>query len=129
MSNEAGLESVLSAAFSLKHETDRKKTFSSLKEAQDKAKEMWLTREEAARCIRETPRERFTFCDTARGEPVRADDYRAPDFRPLTQAAKTEQGRSEGSCVIEYDHPSFIRARPMILTDELAPATSHLQIR
>ena len=51
--------------------TDMKKTLSSLKEAQDKAKGMRLTREEAAKCIRETPRGRFAFYDKARGEPVR----------------------------------------------------------
>ena len=111
MTNEAGLESVLSAAFSLKHETDMKKTFSSLKEAQDKAKQMRLTPEEAAKCIRETPR-----------GLVRPDDYRAPDFRPLVQVAQTEQGRSEVSCVLQYDHPNFIRARPMILTDDTLPS-------
>ena len=85
MTNEAGLESVLSAALSLKHETDMKKTFSSLKEAQDKAKQMRLTPEEAAKCIRETPQGRFAFYDHARGEPVRPDDYRAPDFRPWSK--------------------------------------------
>ena len=118
---KAGLESVLSAAFSLKHETDMKKTFSSLTEVQDKAKHMRLTSEEATRCIRETPRGRFAFYDTARGEPVRPDDWRAPDFRPLIQAAQTEQGRSEVSCVFEHDDPNCIRARPMILTDNTRP--------
>ena len=39
MANEAGLETVLSAAYSLKHETDMKKTFLSREEAFDKAKE------------------------------------------------------------------------------------------
>ena len=41
-----------------------------------------------------------------------------PDFRPLVRVAQTKQGRSEVSCVIQYDHPDFIRARPMILTDD-----------
>ena len=68
MTNEAGLETVLSAAFSLKHETDMKKNFSALQEAQDKAKEMRLTREQAAKCLRETPHGRFAFYDEARGD-------------------------------------------------------------
>ena len=77
MTNEAGLESVLSAAFSLKHETDMKKSFSSLVEAQDEAKQMLLTPEQASKCIRETPRGRFALYDTARGDPLRPDDIRS----------------------------------------------------
>ena len=42
MANEAGLASVLSAAHSLKHETDMKKSFPSQEEAFDKAKQMGL---------------------------------------------------------------------------------------
>ena len=122
MTSEAGLESVLSAASSLKHETDMKKTFSSLVEAQDKAKQMRLTREQATKCIRETPRGRFALYDTARGEPVRTDDFRAPNFRPLIQVVQTEQGKSEASCVIEYDHPDLIRVRPMVFTDDIRPS-------
>ena len=38
-----------------------RKTFFSLQEAQDKAKEMRLTREQAAKCIREIPHGRFAF--------------------------------------------------------------------
>ena len=74
------------------------KTFSSLQEAQDKAKEMGLTREKAAQWIHETPRGRFAFYDEARGEPVKPDDWKPPDFRSLIQVAQTEQGRSEVSC-------------------------------
>ena len=59
MTNEAGLETVLSAAFSLKHETDMMKTFSSREKAFDKAKEMGLTREKADKWIRETPHGRL----------------------------------------------------------------------
>ena len=85
MTGEAGLETVLSAAFSLKHETDMMKTFSSSEEAFDKAKEMGLTREQAAKCIHETPRRRFAFYDQTRGEPVKPDDWKPPDFRSLIQ--------------------------------------------
>ena len=49
MANEAGLETVLSAAYSLKHETDMMKTFTSLEEAYDKAKAMGLTPDQAAK--------------------------------------------------------------------------------
>ena len=54
MANEAGLESVLSAAYSLKHETDMKKSFPSQEEAFDKAKQMGLTPDQAARQITTT---------------------------------------------------------------------------
>ena len=63
MTSEAGLETVLSAAFSLKHETDMMKTFSSREEALDKAKEMGLTPEKATKSIRETPRGSVAFYD------------------------------------------------------------------
>ena len=84
------METVLSAAFLLKHETDMKKTFSSLQEAQDRAKEMGLTRDKAAKWIRETPHGCFAFYDEARGEPVKPDDWNPPDFRSLIQVAQTE---------------------------------------
>ena len=54
MANEAGLGTVLSAAYSLKHETDMKKTFSASEEAFDKAKSMGLTPDQAAKHIRNT---------------------------------------------------------------------------
>ena len=50
MAKEAGLESVMSAAFSLKHETDMKRSFSTLAEAMDKAKSMRLSPEEGKKC-------------------------------------------------------------------------------
>ena len=61
MNNEAGMETVLSAAYSLKLQTDMKKTSSTLQEAQDKAKEMKMTPEKAAKCIRATPNGRFAI--------------------------------------------------------------------
>ena len=123
MTNEAGMETVMSAAFSLKHETDMMKTFSSLEEAFDKAKEMGLTREQATKWIHEMPHGRFAFYDQARGELVKPDDWKPPDFRSLIQVAQTEQGRSEVSCVIDHEHPSgLVMARPMIFTDDTRPS-------
>ena len=122
MTNEAGLETVLSAAFSLKHETDMKKTFSSLQEAQDKAKEMGLTREQAAKWIRETPHGRFAFYDEARGEPVKPDDWKAPDFRSLIQVHRLNRADQKCQCVVVHDHPDLTMARPMILTDDTRPS-------
>ena len=61
MAYEAGLESVLSAAYSLKHETDTKKSFPSQEEAFDKAKQM--TPDQAARQITTTPRGQFALYD------------------------------------------------------------------
>ena len=83
MTSEAGLETVLSAAFSLKHETDMMKTFSSRQEAFDKAKETGLTPEKASKNIRETPSGRVAFYDEARGEPVKPHDWKPPDFKSL----------------------------------------------
>ena len=61
MAKEAGMETILSAAFSRKHETDMKRSFSTLAEAMDKAKRMRLTPEQAKNCIQETPSE-WTIC-------------------------------------------------------------------
>ena len=95
MANEAGLETVLSAAYSLKHGTDMMNTFASREEAYDKAKAMGLTPDQAAKRITETPRGRVAFYDTARGEIVKPDDWQAPDFRSLIKVAQTEQGKSK----------------------------------
>ena len=81
-----------------------------------------LTREKAAKWIRETPHGRFAFYDEARGEHVKPDDWKPPDFRSLIQVARTEQCRSEVSCVIDHDHPDLTMARPMTLTDDTRPS-------
>ena len=51
MKLQAGLETVLSAAYSLKHATDMEKGFPTQDEAFDKAKQMGLTPDQAARQI------------------------------------------------------------------------------
>ena len=101
MANEAGLETVLSAAYSLKHETDMKKSFPSRMEAIDAAKGLGLTLDQAARQITETPRGQFALYDAKRGEVVKSDRWKPPDFRSLIKVAQTEQGKSEVSCVLE----------------------------
>ena len=68
MANEAGLETVLSAAYSLKHATDMEKGFLTQDEAFDKAKQMGLTPEQAARQISPTPKGRFALYDVKKGE-------------------------------------------------------------
>ena len=78
----------------MKHGAGMMKTFSSREEAFDKAKEMGLTREKADKWIRETPHGRFAFYDQTRGEPVKPDEWKPPDFRSLLQVGQTEQGRS-----------------------------------
>ena len=105
MANEAGLETVLSAAYSLKHATDMQKGFPTQDEAFDKAKQMGQ--------ITITPR----LYDAKRDEIVKSDRWRAPDFRSLVKVAQTEQGHSEVSCVLE-DVKSVVMARPMIFSDE-----------
>ena len=120
MANEAGLETVLSAAYSLKHETDMKKSFPSQEEAFDKAKQMGLTPEQAARQVTATPKGQFALYDEKRGEVVKSDRWRPPDFRSLIRAAQTEQGKSEVSCVLD-DTREVIMARPMIFSEETQP--------
>ena len=92
---------VLPTTFSLKHETDMKKSFLSLVEAQQKAKNVRLTREQTAKCIRETRHGRFAWYGTARGQHVTPDDFRGPDFRQLIQVAQTELlSRVDQRCLV-----------------------------
>ena len=119
MANEAGLETVLSAAYSLKHETDMKKSLPSRNESFD-SKKMGLTPDQAARQITTTPRGQFALYDSERGEVVKSDRWRPPDFRFLIKVAQTEQGRSEVSCVLEKIQ-GVVMAKPMIFSDETRP--------
>ena len=63
MANEAGLETVLSAAYSLKHASDMEKSSPTQDEAFDKAKQMGLSPEQAARQITSTPTGHFALYD------------------------------------------------------------------
>ena len=89
-------------------------------EAFDKAKQMGLTPEQAARQITMTPKGQFALYDAQRGEIVKSARWRPPDFRSLVKVAQTGQGRSEVSCVME-DDKSVVMARPMIFSDETRP--------
>ena len=119
MANEAGLESVLSAAYSLKHATDMEKSFPTQEEAFDRAKQMGLTPEQAARQITSTPRGQFALYDQKKGEIV-SDRWGPTDFRSLIKIAQTEQGRSEVSFVFE-DRTNLLMAKPMIFSEETGP--------
>ena len=120
MANEAGLETVLSAAYSLKHASDMEKSFPTQDEAFDKAKQMGLSPEQAARQITATPTGQFALYDVKKGEIVRSDRWRPPDFRTLVKIAQTEQGRSEVSCVFE-ERENLLTAKPVIFSDETGP--------
>ena len=76
MANEAGLETVLSAAFSLKHASDMEKSFPTQEEALDRAKQMGLSPEQAAKQITATPTGHFSLYDAKKGEIVRSDRWR-----------------------------------------------------
>ena len=115
MANEAELAPVLSAACSLKHATDMKKAFLTQNEAFDKAKQLGLTPDQAAREITRTPHGRFALYDGKRGEIARSDTWKPPDFRSLIHAVGTENGKSEFSCVLD-DTTSVVMARPMVLS-------------
>ena len=81
MANEAGLETVLSAAYSLKHASDTEKSFTTQEEAFDRAKKM----EQAAKQITATPTGHFSLYDAKKGEIVKSDRWRPPDFRTLVK--------------------------------------------
>ena len=120
MANEAGLETLLFAAYSLKHASDMEKSFPTQEEALDKAKKMGLSPEEAAKQITATPTGHFSLYDAKKGEIVRSDRWRPPDFRTLVKIAQTEHGRSEVSCVLE-EREELLMAKPMIFSDETGP--------
>ena len=53
--------------------------------------------------------------------------FKPPDFKPpsadsLVQIAQTEKGSSEVSCVIDQDNQGFLKAPPMIHTDDSRPS-------
>ena len=120
MANEAELAPILSAACSLKHATDMKKAFLTQDEALDKAKQMGLTPDQAARDVTPTQSGRFALYDARKGEIAKSDAWKPPDFRSLIHAAGTEAGKSEFSCVLD-DTRTVVMARPMILSDETRP--------
>ena len=120
MANEADLAPVLSAACSLKHATDMKKAFLTQDQAFDRAKQMGLTPDQAARAITPTPHGSFALYDARKGEIAKSDTWKPPDFRSLIHAAGTEAGKSELSCVLD-DTKAVVMAPPMILSDETRP--------
>ena len=120
MTNEASLASVVSAACSLKHASDMKNTFQTQNEAFDRAKQMGLTPDQAAREVTPTPHGRYALYDAKRDEIAKSDTWKPPDFRSLIHAAGTEAGKSELSCVLD-DTSGLVVARPMILSDETRP--------
>ena len=91
-----------------------------MKDAFDRAKQMGLSPEQAARQITPTPAGQFALYDAKKGEIVKSDRWRPPDFRSLIKIAQTEQGRSEVSCVFE-EHQSVMMAKPAIFSEETGP--------
>ena len=89
---------------------------------------MGLTPEQAARQITTTPKGQFSLYDEKKGEVVKSDRWRPPDFRSLIKVAQAEQGRSEVSCVLE-EIKSVVMARPMIFSDETGQLTLLLPIK
>ena len=96
------------------------KSFPTQEEAFDRAKQMGLTPEQAARQMTSTPNGQFALYDQKRGEIEKSDRWRPPDFRSLIKIAKTEGGRSGFSCVLE-EHKSVVMAKPMIFSEETGP--------
>ena len=99
LTQEAGSESVLSAAFSLKHAANMKKGFSSHEEAMQQAKELVTDTDIAKSCIKKTMNGRYTL--TVKGKLIKPHSFVQPNADSLIKIAQTEQGRSEVSCVLE----------------------------
>ena len=82
---------------------------------------MGVTPDQAAKHITETPHGRVAFYDAPKGEIVKPDGWKPPDFRSLVKVAQTEQGKSEVSCVLE-DVKGVVLAKPMmIITGDTQP--------
>ena len=86
-------------------------------EAFDKAKQIGLTPDRAAREVTLTPNGRYALYDEKKGGIAKSDTWKPPDFRSLIQATGTEAGKSEFSCVLD-DTTAVVMARPMILSEE-----------
>ena len=114
LTQEAGLETVLSAAFSLKHAANMNQTFSTKDEAMDRAKWMELSPEAAQNCGKATPSGRLTLC--FQDGLILPSEYKPPK-ESLVQLVQTEREKSEVSCAIDYDDPGFLKATPMVHTD------------
>ena len=109
LTQEAGLETVLSAAFSLKHTASMKKSFPTQEEALNKAKELALNPVAALKCVQ---------APYVKGKFIKPPDFMQPKADVLVQTAQTEKGRSEVSCVVDQDNQGFLKATPMIHTDD-----------
>ena len=90
LKQEAGLETVLSAAFFLKHAAILRKSFSTQKEALDKAHELAPGPVAAMKCVRNTPSGRFTLC--VKGKLIKPPDFKQPNADSLVQIAQMRRG-------------------------------------
>ena len=81
---------------------------------------MGFSPEQAAKQITATPTGHFSLYDVKKGEIVKSDRWRPPDFRTLVKVVQTEQGRSEVSGVFE-ERENLLMAKPMIFSDETGP--------
>ena len=105
------LQTVLSAAYSLKHASDMEKSFPTQEEAFDRAKPHGLNPRAGSKTDHKySHRSSLLFYDEKKGEIVKSDRWRPPDFRSLIKIAQTEQGRSEVSCMFE-DRNSMLMAK------------------
>ena len=86
----------------------------------DKAKELGLSPQAAMKCVQTTPNGRFTL--HVKGKLVKPCGFQQPKADSLVQIAQTEKGRSEVSCVIDYDNQGFLRATPVVHTDDSRPS-------
>ena len=120
LTQEAGLEIVLSAAFSLKHAANMKKSYSREKEAVERAVQLVPKGVSPVRCVRETSGGKYTLC--INDKIIKPPDFKQPIADFLVQVAQTEQGNSEVSCVIEQDKRRFLEATPMGRIDDSHPS-------
>ena len=94
--------------------------FPTKRETLEKANELVPGPAAAMKCVRNTPSGRFTLC--VKGKLIKPPDFKQPNADSLVLIAKTEQGNSEVSCMIDQDKQGFLKATPMIHTDDSRPS-------
>ena len=102
LAQEASLETVLSAAFSLKRAANMRKTPASKQAAQHRASQL-LPKEASPECVRDISSGRFTV--HINRKLIKPFDFRQPNAEALVQAIKAKRGDSE----VSRHRPGFKR--------------------
>ena len=115
LAQKASLESVLSAAFSLKHASNMTKSFKSKEEAKKCLGSKLPKNAEVDRHISLTPTNRYVV--KLEGKLIKPPTYVQPDASALIEYAREEKGMSDLSCVIDQTKEGQLKAIPAGHTD------------